>query len=216
MAGIIKVDRVQSDSNLAFNIAGANVAFMDASALRLVGSGITANGSTIFSNSKVVNTAMPVGSIIQVVQAVKTDTFSTTNDTTGWVDITGLSVSITPISASNKILVFVDTVLGASTSTAAQSRLLRGSTPIYEADAAGSRPSSLTQIYAGATEYFSARTGGTFLDSPATTSATTYKLQLASSGAGTAVYVNRTSGDRNTTGYDSRSASSITVMEIVA
>jgi len=31
MAGILKVDQLQSDSNLAFNVAGSNVAFMDAS-----------------------------------------------------------------------------------------------------------------------------------------------------------------------------------------
>ena len=44
------------------------------------------------------------GKVLQVKQTVKTDTFSST--TTGSdVDITGLSVSITPSSASNKILV---------------------------------------------------------------------------------------------------------------
>jgi hypothetical protein len=208
MAGILKCDQVQSDSNLAINIAGSNVAFFAANTLLM-------GGNTIISNNKISNTVQPVGSIIQVVQAVKTDTFTTTNDPTGWVDITGLSVSITPISASNKILVFVDLSCGAGAGTAAQSRLMRGSTQIYGGDVAGSRPNSLAQVFTSY-DYFTARIGGTFLDSPATTSATTYKLQLASSGSGIAVYVNRTNGDRNSTGYDARNASSITVMEIVA
>jgi hypothetical protein len=53
-----------------------------------------------------------------------------------------------------------------------------------------------------------------FLDSPNTTSATTYKFQIAVvSGTG---YINRTGSDRDTATYDGRTTSSITVMEISA
>ena len=43
------------------------------------------------------------GHVIQVVQVVKTDTYSMT--AASWTDITGYSVSITPSSSSNKVLI---------------------------------------------------------------------------------------------------------------
>jgi hypothetical protein len=48
--------------------------------------------------------AIATGKVLQVVSTTKTDTFTTTS--TSFTDITGMSVSITPSSASNKILVF--------------------------------------------------------------------------------------------------------------
>ena len=128
MAGIIKVDRVQSDSNLAFNIAGANVAFMDASALRLVGSGITANGTTIVSGGKVVTAAQPTGSVLQVVQATKTDTFTTTSST--WTNITGLTATITPTSTSSKILIMGSVPFGINASYFCDVRFARNGTVV--------------------------------------------------------------------------------------
>jgi len=52
-----------------------------------------------------------------------------------------------------------------------------------------------------------------FLDSPNTTSSVTYKLQIFNS-AGTTTYVNRSQNDRDTSLYDGRVASTITVMEV--
>ena len=54
---------------------------------------------------------MPAGAMLQVVQTVKTDTFSS-NPSSAWIDITGLSVSITPLSSSSKILVQISIVGG--------------------------------------------------------------------------------------------------------
>jgi hypothetical protein len=51
-----------------------------------------------------------------------------------------------------------------------------------------------------------------FLDSPATTSATTYKLQVLVNASGTG-YLNRTQGDSNAVST-LRTASTITVMEV--
>lgn len=174
MAGIIKVDRVQSDSNLAFNIAGANVAFMDASALRLVGSGIVANGTTIVSGSRVVNNAMPTGAVLQVVQATTTTTVTVSTNT--YTD-TGLSASITPTSATSKILVLVQQSYYAAVSsggTGGGVKLLRGTTDIYNP-----MPTDSTGPYG-----FYVSTNGLYLmanlqylDSPATTSNITYKTQ---------------------------------------
>ena len=53
----------------------------------------------------------------------------------------------------------------------------------------------------------------THMDEPATTSATTYKIQLQAVSSGNA-YVNRSHRDTDTSSYDGRFASSITVMEV--
>jgi hypothetical protein len=133
-----------------------------------------------------------------------------------FADITGLSVTITPTKNTSKILVFFDGKFSANDAdvSALQTRLLRNSTAIYIGDTAGSRTRT---TFAGAT--FAAGTnigygGGIFLDSPATTSATTYKVQLASSQNTKNVYLNRPHFDVDNSLY-SRTASSITVMEVL-
>ncbi len=149
--------------------------------------------------------------ILQVVSTNKTDTFGTTS--TSFVDVTGLTVSITPSSSSSKILVAAFVNLGSLAGTnATYARLLRGSTAIAIGDAAGSRTqASLAVEGAGA-----ASLPGTiiFVDSPSTTSSTTYKIQICTNGGGSA-YVNRSDNDADAAGR-ARLASSITVLEISA
>lgn len=161
----------------------------------------------------------PSGSVIQVVQAVKTDAFAGAAGAQ-WADVAGLSATITPISASNKVLVIVD-MKGAGTMdvTTIRSRLVRNSTPIYFGNAAGNRPLGMGEFYissGGAGSHYLAQLGGSFLDSPASTSPVTYKMQFGADSDGAVVYINRTQGDRNSSGVDVRSASSIILMEIAA
>jgi hypothetical protein len=153
------------------------------------------------------------GRVLQVVQTVKTDTFTTSSGS--FTDVTGLTVSITPTSSSSKILVLYDVGLSCQNGTGAPIRMLRGSTVIYAGDAAGSRPLGLAQMDGASSQYSIYRVSGTFLDSPATTSSITYKFQILNSASGTSA-VNRTQQDRDSSTYDTRSASSITVMEIAA
>ena len=47
MAGILKVDQVQSDSNLSFQVAGANVAYMNSTGLQMTGGTLSLAGTTI-------------------------------------------------------------------------------------------------------------------------------------------------------------------------
>ena len=47
MAGILKVDQVQSDSNLSFQVAGANVAYMNTTGLQMTGGSLSLAGTTI-------------------------------------------------------------------------------------------------------------------------------------------------------------------------
>jgi hypothetical protein len=159
-----------------------------------------------------------VSSILQVVQTVKTDVFSTTN--TAFVDVTGLAVSITPRATTSKILVFVDLQIsdaGNIGNDAVGARLLRGGTVIYQGDADGAkaRGIALNKTSAGsATQRQASPIPAIFLDSPNTTSATTYKVQVYSAGGGSrTAFVNRAGQeDNNTTSM--RVASSITVMEV--
>jgi hypothetical protein len=51
MAGILKVDQVQSDSNLSFQVAGANVAYMNSTGLQMTGGQIIAGSNTLINSS---------------------------------------------------------------------------------------------------------------------------------------------------------------------
>ena len=148
------------------------------------------------------------GKVLQVLSTTKTDTFSTSS--TSFVDVTGLSVSITPSSASNKILV-IASVYGGNGSQYSFARLMRDSTAICVGDANSSNTrGSFTNFYTGDAETFK---GGTqnFLDSPNTTSSLTYKVQMLA-GSST-VYLNY-GGSSSTDFSRGRTASTITVMEI--
>jgi hypothetical protein len=160
-------------------------------------------------------TALPSGvggKVLQVVSTNKTDTFTATNQTT-FTDITGMSVSITPSSASNKILILYNLEYGVSaTGLRAFFKLLRSSTDINIGDTAGSR----LRISNSANNQMTTATVsivGNYLDSPATTSSTTYKLQISSEASGFSQYINRSSNDVDNNTYG-RTASTITAIEI--
>ena len=156
-------------------------------------------------------TASGFGKVLQVVQTAKTDIFSSTS--TSYVDITGFSASITPTSSTNKILVRFDITGGAS--SLAVYKLVRGSTDIAIGDLITSHGQSTTQAaqWAGINGDRGYYVGMNFLDSPSTTSLTTYKIQgFTDSGT---FYINRSSS-YSTTSVGSGSVSTITLMEIGA
>ncbi len=157
----------------------------------------------------------PSGGIIQVVSSTKTDTFSST--TTGsWLDVTGLSVSISPISTSSRILI-IARVTGAGTvnGTRMQTRILRDSTAISIGDASGSRLQvSGNELYAIDNSAY-VNSVITFVDSPSTISSITYKLQVRNGNSSNTIYVNRNEVDTDSV-IAPRGTSSITVMEIAA
>ena len=148
--------------------------------------------------------------IVQVVTTNKTNPFTTTSS--AFTDITGLSVTITPTSATNTILVLSSFMVGNDpANTSAFVRLMRGATAIDVGDAAGSRIQATNDLTAFNGDK-QAVGNIMFIDSPATTTATTYKLQVASPGS-TTVAINASSTDTNSAGR-SRTVSSITVIEI--
>ena len=153
--------------------------------------------------------------VAQVLSTTKTDTFTLSAATTTYTDVTGLSVSITPTLNTSKILVFFNLAATAAQGVSpASAQIVRGATALSLGDTAGSRTVGTAPImYAGDTTA-TATTSQMFLDSPATTSSTTYKIQVRSNVAGT-VQVNRSPTDGNVADYG-RYSSSITVMEVLA
>lgn len=151
------------------------------------------------------------GGILQVVSTAKTDTFSTTS--ASYVDVTGLSVSITPRSTSSKILVIVDANVGNASGFSVVGQLVRDGSAIYIGDSSG-------QANQQRASFMSYESNGThidtkvisYLDSPSTTSTITYGLQI-NRGNGSTAYVNRSASDEAQV-YSARVASSITAIEV--
>ena len=154
-----------------------------------------------------VDTLSRAGNILQVKQVVKLDSFSTTSTTA--VDVTGLSVSITPSSSS-----MCSMALGFDDANFVYGILKRGNTQIGEADGANNRPRPTIMAY-DTNEGMVEMVSYTFLDLPNTTSATTYKLQVQCASTGTAT-VGKSFRDLDQTGFDPRCSSTITLMEVAA
>jgi len=175
MAGILKVDQVQSDSNLAFAIAGSNVAFMNATSLQMVGSNVSLAGTNVITNGRVVTAGLPVGTIVQSVFATNGTQYSTT--ASGAVT-QGFSQTITPTSASNKIFVLWNVAGGCNGGNNVGSA--------WSLRRNGSEIVLYNYVY-----YNSQSSAGQFLhmcpinylDNPGTTSTVTYTLYFGSSGS---------------------------------
>ena len=153
--------------------------------------------------------AQPVfpGQVLQVVSTTKTDSQSTTS--TSYVDITGLSATITPISINSKILVLCNTTLSIDGDNNAFVQLVRNSTAIAN-NTSASNP-SFAQINGNLNPFrFSASQQSiSFLDEPSLTSPVTYKLQFRAQGF--TAFVNIRALDTLNGG-----SSTITLMEIAA
>jgi hypothetical protein len=117
---------------------------------------------------------------------------------------TGLTASITPTSTTSKVLVFVNQngISKATNDTYLQVRLLRGATNIIDIERYGG-------VSGNTNEHGIGSISTSFLDTPATTSSTTYKTQFASQGNNAVVRVQTGSGGVN-------SKSTIILMEIGA
>ena len=180
---------------------------------------IKGNATSTFGGAITANNINLTGNILQVVSANKTDTFTSAANAT-WTDITGMSVSITPSSASSKIMIIISMfgVFWQTGYNACILSLLRNSTFIGGGDASASRSSvigtqGITNQSSGVKIDSGVQYHVTYIDSPATTSSTTYKLQFFQDTPGNPIYVNRTNTDSNSTVWP-RTSSSIIAMEI--
>ena len=182
---------------------------------------IVLNGSTgVISATSL--SGISTGKILQVVQALKSDSQTFTSSSSGGdrYDITGLSVAITPSSSSNKILIVYNVnVGGPNGGYRAFLHLMRGSTDIYRGDDASSRTRCSNFIYTRNDSVGSVpsyQNTGTFLDSPSTTSATTYKIQITTHNGGGNVYGVNTANSNPSSSSGQNPISQITVMEVAA
>jgi hypothetical protein len=165
---------------------------------------------SLYDGSAWKNSLATTGGILQVVSTTKTNTFSTTS--TSFTAVTDLSVSITPSSSSSKILVLATIPFTrTSGSNVGHLRLMRDSTAIFIGDSAGNRIRSSVGVEQSSLD--SNTTTLNFLDSPSTTSAIAYSIEVRSNDAITSVYVNRNSDDGDNT-TNARYASSIILMEV--
>jgi len=144
--------------------------------------------------------------ILQVVSTTKTDAFTATSSS--FVDVTGVSQAITPSSASNKVLVVVSGVIGCNANSSVRMNLVRDTTAIAQSTGSGTAEQTVS-VYSGAAN-FGDSFSIVYLDSPATTSSTTYKIQVAALSTNTVV-VGRLGVNGN---YGS--STTITAMEVSA
>lgn len=167
---------------------------------------VGANGTVLTADSAEatgVKWATPAGGgkIAQVVSAViTTETISTS---TSYVDATDFNLSITPTNATSKVLIIIAAAMGGSytgdNSGQFAIQLVRGSTSIYDLNR-----NNWWEEGTSTSKILRTTVPMTYLDSPATTSSTTYKLQIKNSFGG------------NVNCNQSSSRSTITLMEVLA
>jgi hypothetical protein len=193
--------------------------------------------STLRVNQIQTDTGKPIlnstGSIIQVVHVAKSDSFTGVSVQTGtgyYIDVPGLSASITPSSSSNRILILTNLYVGASTEGApgyqVHFRIKRNGSPFFFSPIfEGVRPASAGTInmYTDLTydptslQYRMSQLSGVHYDSPASTSSVTYQIALGRYSGSPTVYLNRSQIFQNAANdYDSVPTSTLTLMEVSA
>jgi len=153
---------------------------------------LPATTGTVLTNAS--NTGFPAGSVLQVVQG----STSTGNSTTSNSFIaSSLTTSITPSSSANKILISISSLCANTGNGQGNFTIFRNSTNL-----AGGSQLSFSYTYVSSGYTFSPLTM-IYLDSPATTSSTTYTVYFKTNAGATTTYLN-----------DSITQSTITLMEI--
>ena len=172
--------------------------------------------SELRTNRIVPRDGLPSGSsggIIQIKSATKTD--RQLSNSSAYVDVTGMSVSITPKFSSSKMFIMINVHVGGDQASYLAFRVLRDSTVVTQGThATGNR----TNVSFGGRidqNYDNYMMSFNFLDSPSTTSATTYKLQVSDAydSSNRNIVINGTGDDANDT-YTLCGTSTITVMEV--
>ena len=181
-------------------------------------SGSTPNTITIPTGQKIVASDVGAikapGAILQLISVEATGNYSFNTATGTYTDVTGLTLNITPKFNNSKIFLTAKVDLSAALNQRWGLRFTRdGSVPTSSiGDADGSRTRSHSSGYGQASNGIDNNVGMQFLDSPATTSQVTYKVQVTCEGSNQVV-INRsiTHGDSATV-YTS--LSTLTLMEI--
>lgn len=221
MAGTIIADFIRTDANqLSLNVGNTTFATINASGFfsntgtQLIAANGKISGASLVSGSitsaafataanTIPRSAMTTGSVLQVVSNTFNSYVTSTSNTL--VD-SGLTLSITPTSSTSKILVFFTLGFqgGSNDSMTGRVVLLRNATTIHD----------LPGVFIVGVQYptvVTSMTSANLLDSPATTSAITYKVQFSRSGYSGSYGGYLTCGSFNNT---TTAAAQITAMEI--
>lgn len=215
MASKIIVDQVQKSGGTAFTLPTSDGS--NKSAVITDGSGALSFATGTPSASNFLRGdgtwATPDGGkILQIIQTLKTDTTTTTS--ASFVDMTGMTVSITPSVVTSKVLVFLNLNVNSGNLYIVNMRLLRDSTPVFIGDQANVNRARSTFLDRTNDHQSIQNYSGQFLDSPATTSAITYKMQWAQEAGSTARLNDGTMGS-DVFKYGT-TVSTITAMEVGA
>ena len=154
-------------------------------------------------------------SVLNVYTANKSNTQATVGG--GWVDISGLSISLTPRFSTSRFLIMYSVIMGMNTQHNQMSiRLVRdgGSIAIGDADGSRERVTAGTQD-SGAIHGATYCMTGQFVDSPATSIAVNYKIQFRCEGAVTA-WINRGNEADGDSTVTQRCFSNMTIMEMAS
>ena len=176
---------------------------------------LPATSGTVLTNGT--NTNFPAGSTLQAVQAIftGTQTLATGGVNANFSDITSLSVTITPSSSSNKILLIAHLTSMCGDDRMIYFKFTGGNTATFVGDTAGNK----TRVGGF---YCSGNAAGSpngapvtmmYLDSPSTTSATTYKVQGAPNYLSGSAYINYNPNETDNA-YFCRGASSLIAIEV--
>jgi len=198
--GVVRVDKITPESGTTLTLGDSGDTFDIPSGVTL-----TNNGTA---------TGFPgLGKIAQVVQSVRTAPQTFTLATGTLADVSGISLNITPSSVTSKILVEYRIHVGrAATEAAPYSVLLRDGSIIFQGDSVGSRQRATSTFGTQPSTEFQSFQSQIYLDSPASTSALTYKIQVGGFN-GRTFYVNQP--DVNSVKM-AMTTSTITAMEVLA
>tara|TARA_R100000008_G_scaffold33301_1_gene18827 strand:+ start:773 stop:1321 length:549 start_codon:yes stop_codon:yes gene_type:complete len=157
------------------------------------------------------------GAIIQVVSTTKQDVYSQEGDSSSWTAVTGLSASITPSNATNKILIQVQIYSSNDSNDYANVfRLYKAGSHLTGASGTGAsnRDGAFLAHRQGDQGVDPYSLSNSYLDTAGGTSAITYQLYMKVEDNSNG-YINRTGNDSDHW-YSARCSSTITVMEVVA
>lgn len=175
--------------------------------------------STLRTNRFQTLSGQTMGIVLQTRYIQKTNTWSQTGNNDVTFDVPGLSLSITPFFSTSIILITTTLYVGSNNMYNLKYRIARNGTYPIQGDAEGGRPRStgLLNTYDADTDstYNVANIGGVHVDTPNSTSALIYSVQLGMYGTNP-IYLNRSQQWQNlpASGYDNVPVSSLIVQEI--
>ena len=204
MSSEVKANKLSPATGTDVVLGDASDTFtIPASATLDVNGTIDVTGATV--------TGLSAGKVLQVVNLFYTtaESIAEAFNNTDWT-ATGLTLDITPTSTSNKILI-ITTIAAGGADGPQFFNLMRGATAVCQGTQATGLQQNCSWIHEAKNNSMSLTYTFTFLDSPSTTSATTYLLNWQNY-SGTA-YLN-SYGDTTNAQYVHSAPSSMTLMEI--